>query len=60
MIIARILGGLGNQLFIYAAARRLALKNKVPLKLDIVSGFKWDFAYKRKYLYFIINLFNFF
>lgn len=40
MVIAKIVGGLGNQLFIYAAARRLALKNSVPLKLDIISGFK--------------------
>lgn len=42
MIIARMQGGLGNQLFIYAAARCLAIKNVVPLKLDIVSGFKND------------------
>ena len=48
-IIARIRGGLGNQLFIYAMARRLALKNDVALSLDIVSGFKND-GYRRKYL----------
>ena len=39
MIIVRLLGGLGNQLFQYAAARRLAHVNNVPLKLDI-SGFE--------------------
>jgi len=40
MIIARIRGGFGNQLFIYAAARRLALFNDVPLVLDIQSAFR--------------------
>ena len=48
MIIVRLFGGLGNQLFQYAAARRLALKNKVPLKLDISSGFEQD-LFKRDY-----------
>lgn len=38
MIIVRIAGGLGNQMFEYAAARRLAIKRVVPLKLDL-SGF---------------------
>jgi hypothetical protein len=35
MIIVRLIGGLGNQLFQYAIGRRIALKNKMPLKLDI-------------------------
>ncbi len=48
MVVARLKGGLGNQLFIYAAARRLALKNNVPLKLDIISGFQRDY-YQRTY-----------
>ncbi|MFC1496867.1 alpha-1,2-fucosyltransferase [Verrucomicrobiota bacterium] len=39
MIIVRLIGGLGNQMFQYAAARRLAYKLGVDLKLDI-SGFK--------------------
>ncbi|GAI56244.1 unnamed protein product, partial [marine sediment metagenome] len=47
-MIARLFGGLGNQLFIYAAARRLALKNSVPLKLDIISGFARD-PQRKKY-----------
>jgi len=38
MVIANIIGGLGNQMFQYAAARALALRKSVPLKLDI-SGF---------------------
>lgn len=48
-VTARMRGGLGNQLFIYAMARRLTLKNDVALSLDIVSGFKNDY-YRRKYL----------
>jgi hypothetical protein len=39
MIIVRLIGGLGNQLFQYAVGRDLALKHGVPLKLDI-SGFE--------------------
>lgn len=35
MIITRLTGGLGNQLFQYAAGRRLALRHGVPLKLDL-------------------------
>src|SRR5947207_4507220 len=35
MVIVRLLGGLGNQMFQYAAARRLALAHNVPLMLDI-------------------------
>ncbi len=46
-IIPRIFGGLGNQLFIYAAARRLALINNAELVLDDVSGFVRDHRYER-------------
>lgn len=35
MIITRLWGGLGNQMFQYAAGRALALRSGVPLKLDI-------------------------
>jgi hypothetical protein len=48
-IIPRIFGGLGNQLFCYAAARRLALVNHAELVLDDVSGFAYDDAYQRHY-----------
>jgi len=34
MIIVRLIGGLGNQMFQYAAGRRLAKMHGVPLKLD--------------------------
>jgi hypothetical protein len=48
-VVARIVGGIGNQLFCYAAARRLALVNGAELVLDTMSGFKRDFGYKRTY-----------
>lgn len=48
-IIARLFGGLGNQLFIYAAARRLALVNDTELVLDDVSGFTNDVVYQRQF-----------
>lgn len=48
-IIARLFGGLGNQLFIYAAARRLALVNGTEVLLDDVSGFTRDVVYQRQY-----------
>ncbi len=35
MIVVRLMGGLGNQMFQYALGRRLALERGVPLKLDV-------------------------
>lgn len=46
-IVVRLFGGLGNQLFIYAAARRMALINHAELLIDDVSGFSEDYVYKR-------------
>ncbi|MCI0749979.1 MAG: hypothetical protein L0Y32_05500, partial [Nevskiales bacterium] len=34
MIIAKLMGGLGNQMFQYALGRRLALQHGVPLRFD--------------------------
>jgi len=48
-VIARLKGGLGNQLFCYAAARRLALVNGAELVIDDVTGFVRDHKYKRNY-----------
>jgi hypothetical protein len=48
-VIARIKGGLGNQLFCYAAARRLAVVNKAELVIDDVTGFSRDRLYRRRY-----------
>jgi len=41
MVIVRLSGGLGNQMFQYAAARALAWAREQPLTLD-VSGFETD------------------
>lgn len=48
-VIVRLKGGMGNQLFCYAAARRLAWVNDAELVIDAVSGFKFDHLYRRKY-----------
>jgi hypothetical protein len=48
-VIVRIAGGLGNQLFLYAASRRLALVNNAELVIDHVSGFVYDTEYARSY-----------
>lgn len=47
-VIARIKGGLGNQLFCYAAARRLALVNNAELAIDDITGFARDRQYRRQ------------
>ena len=48
-VVARLKGGLGNQLFCYAAARRLAWANDAELVLDAVTGFRYDHLYGRTY-----------
>lgn len=48
-VIARVKGGLGNQLFCYAAARRLAAVNDAELVVDDVTGFIRDRKFRRKY-----------
>lgn len=48
-LIVRISGGLGNQLFQYAASQSLALLNNLELIIDNQSGFKYDTEYKRTY-----------
>ena len=50
LLVARLMGGLGNQLFIYAAALQFARKLDSSLVLDTVSGFYRDFTYRREYL----------
>jgi hypothetical protein len=47
-ITVRIKGGIGNQLFCYAAARRLSIINKCDLIIDDISGFAYDYRYGRK------------
>lgn len=55
-LITRIKGGLGNQLFCYASARRLALVNNAELVIDDVSGFSYDKKYKRSYALDVFNI----
>lgn len=47
-VIAIVKGGLGNQLFIYAAARSLALRTERNLYLDTRRGYMTD-SYERSY-----------
>lgn len=54
-MIARLVGGIGNQLFIYSTARRIALENNAELVLDIYSGFAYDMVHKQ---YFHLNRFK--
>ena len=42
MIIVRLSGGLGNQLFQYAAGRRLSIVNRATLKIDLSWFDEWD------------------
>ncbi|MFA5193115.1 MAG: hypothetical protein WC740_20595, partial [Verrucomicrobiia bacterium] len=48
MILIKLKGGLGNQMFQYALGRSLSLQRKAPLALDAVTGFRGDF-YQRTY-----------
>jgi len=48
-IILRVKGGLGNQLFCYAAARSISIKNNAELIIDNISGFIRDVEYNRSY-----------
>lgn len=49
IIVVRLYGGLGNQLFTYAAAKRLSVFNQCKLYIDAGSGFIRDHKYKRSY-----------
>lgn len=56
MLQARIKGGLGNQLYIYAATRAIAIRSGVHFSLDTISGFTYDQKYKRDYKLHYFNL----
>ena len=46
MIIVKLKGGLGNQMFQYALGRRIALENNLNLYIDITS-FENDYTYEQ-------------
>lgn len=48
-VVLQLFGGLGNQMFQYAAARALASRNNAELALDTWSGFVRDKQYRRNY-----------
>ena len=47
-LVVRLKGGIGNQMFQYAAALGVAIRNRVPLYLDSYTGFAKD-AYERSF-----------
>lgn len=58
MIIIKLTGGLGNQLFQYALGRRLSIDRDSPLKLDITSFNDGIRAYKLNKLRIIAEIAN--
>jgi hypothetical protein len=54
MIVVKLIGGLGNQMFQYAFGRNVSLKHNVPLLLDL-SGLL-DRSYKKNFTYRNYNL----
>lgn len=58
MIIIKLMGGLGNQMFQYALGRHLSLKHNTPLKLDL--SFLLDRSPKPNFIYrdFDLDIFN--
>jgi hypothetical protein len=58
MIVAKLMGGLGNQMFQYAFGKQLAIKNKTRLFLDL--SFLQDRSYKENFTYrdYELNSFN--
>ena len=49
MVIAKLFGGLGNQMFIYAAAKGIAQISNQKLTFDFYTGFEDDSRFRRVY-----------
>ena len=47
MIATTLYGGLGNQMFIYAAVRALSLRSHTPMAFNLKQGFKDDLLFHR-------------
>lgn len=56
MIITKLIGGLGNQMFQYAAGRRASIANKTEFKLDITGYDHQVGITKRKYMLHIFHI----
>lgn len=58
MIIVKLMGGIGNQMFQYAVARRLAYIHRTELKIDVYSWFNKQSlrTYELKALHIIENI----
>lgn len=58
MIIVQLLGGMGNQMFQYALAKHLSIKNKTQLKLDV--NFLQNRVFIEKFVYrnYDLDIFN--
>jgi len=56
MIITKLIGGLGNQMFQYAAGRQTAIANNTELKLDITGYDRQIGITPRKYMLDIFNI----
>jgi hypothetical protein len=58
MIIAKLMGGMGNQMFQYAISRNLSLKYNVPLKIDLSFLQNKNMGPNFVYRDYDLNLFN--
>lgn len=56
VVVARLAGGLGNQMFEYAMGRSLAARQGALLVLDTWSGFASDHLYQRSYELSALNI----
>jgi hypothetical protein len=58
MIIAKLMGGMGNQMFQYAIARNLSIRNNVDLKIDLSFLKNRNMGHNFVYRDYDLDLFN--